>query len=133
MIFVLDACAMIAYLRNELGGAVVDALLGDPANTCYAHVVNLMEVYYDFLRTAGRRRADAAIGALVNAGVQPRRDIGTRFWKYVGTLKAAHRIAVGDCFCIALAQRLNAQAITSDHREFDPLVPLNLCPIRFIR
>jgi hypothetical protein len=27
----------------------------------------------------------------------------------------------------------NGEVITADHREFDPLVPLGLCPIRFIR
>ena len=44
MTFVLDACAIIAYLRDEEGADVVEsALLGDDA--CVAHAVNVCEVY----------------------------------------------------------------------------------------
>ena len=46
----LDACAILAYLRGETGGEKVAALLSDPAENCYAHTVNLIEVYYDFVR-----------------------------------------------------------------------------------
>ena len=42
----LDACAMIAYLQGEVGGSVVQSLLADPSTTCYAHSVNLCEVFY---------------------------------------------------------------------------------------
>ena len=34
---------------------------------------------------------------------------------------------------IALAKQLAGEVVTSDHHEFDALVPLGLCPIRFIR
>ena len=40
-----DACAMIAYLRGEPGGAVVDGFLNTPADRCYAHTINLLEMY----------------------------------------------------------------------------------------
>jgi predicted nucleic acid-binding protein len=43
------------------------------------------------------------------------------------------RISLADCFCIVLAQELSGEVVTSDHHEFDPLVPLNLVPITFIR
>lgn len=43
------------------------------------------------------------------------------------------RISIADCFCIALTQRLNGEVVTCDHHEFDAIVPLNLCPIQFIR
>jgi hypothetical protein len=50
--YALDACAMIAYLRGEPGGEVVDGFLTTPGTTCYAHTINLLEVYYDFIRLA---------------------------------------------------------------------------------
>ncbi len=46
MIYVLDACAMIAYLNDEPGADVVEAAMIDPMNQCYAHAVNLCEVFY---------------------------------------------------------------------------------------
>jgi PIN domain nuclease of toxin-antitoxin system len=43
---VLAASAMLALVRNEPGAAEVLAALGTPGNTCYAHQVNLTEVFY---------------------------------------------------------------------------------------
>ena len=42
--YVLDACAMIAYLRSEPGAEVVSHLLKQPAGRCAAHAINLCEV-----------------------------------------------------------------------------------------
>lgn len=47
MAIVLDACAIIAFLRDEEGADVVEsALLG---SECVIHAVNLCEVYKDCL------------------------------------------------------------------------------------
>ena len=43
---------------------------------------------------------------------------------YIGRLKARGGISLADCFCIALAQSLPADVVTSDHHEFDALVPV---------
>jgi predicted DNA-binding protein (UPF0278 family) len=59
--------------------------------------------------------------------------MGRRFLQRVGDHKARGRISLPDCFCIALAQELSAEVVTSDHGEFDPLVPLGIVPIKFIR
>ncbi len=53
MIYVLDACAMIAYLRNEVGRDVVEAVLIDSSGLCMAHAINLCEVFYEFHRAGG--------------------------------------------------------------------------------
>lgn len=124
---------MIAYLRAEAGGNVVASLLSDPTVTCYAHMVNLIEVYYDFVRRADARAARQALAALRSDGVIERRDMSRSFAQAVGQLKARGGISLADCFCIALAQQLGGEVVTSDHQEFDPLVPLGIVPIRFIR
>lgn len=124
---------MLAYLKGEPGGSVVDVLLRDSSAQCFSHVVNLCEVYYDFLRGADEKTARAVIRDLYADGVRERKDLSRRFWQQVGQLKARGRISLADCFCIALAQKLSGEVVTSDHKEFDPLVALNLCPIRFIR
>ena len=46
MNYVFDACAIIAYMEGEPGGDAVAALLSDSAAACYAHSLNLCEVYY---------------------------------------------------------------------------------------
>jgi len=50
VLFVLDASAMIAYLRDEPGAGRVSEALLDPDGQCIAHVLNLCEVFYDFQR-----------------------------------------------------------------------------------
>jgi len=129
----LDACAMIAYLRGEAGQKVVEDLLNSPSKTCYAHAVNLVEVYYDFIRRSDEPTARQALKDLMEAGVVTRRDMSQAFLRRVGQLKARGRISISDCFCIALAQEFSGDVVTSDHHEFDALVPLNIVPIRFIR
>jgi PIN domain nuclease of toxin-antitoxin system len=134
VIYVLDASAMIALLHQEDGWEVVRDLLINPDNTCLAHSINLCEVFYDSYRIGGEGAAQTAITTLLNANVQPREDLDPTFWQELGRLKAVHRrVSLADCSGITLARRVNAEVVTSDHREFDVLVPLGRCPIRFIR
>jgi PIN domain nuclease of toxin-antitoxin system len=130
----LDGTALIAFLRREPGSQVVTSFLLDPATICSAHAVNLCEAYYDFRRAEGEAPAQAALATLAGLQLAFREDMDRSFWEDVGRIKADHRpIALADCFAIALARRMSAELLTSDHREFDPLVPLGLCRIRFIR
>jgi PIN domain nuclease of toxin-antitoxin system len=133
LIYVLDACAMIAYLTGEPGGDRVDALLRDADHRCYAHSINLCEVYYDFIRRSDTARADEAIGDLRSAGVVERSDFDAEVWRPAGTIKAARRLSLADAVCISLAQRLGAQLVTSDHHEFDGVAADGVCPVLFIR
>jgi predicted nucleic acid-binding protein len=134
MNYVLDSNAMIAYLRDETGADVVEGFLLDPGSTGFAHSINLCEVYYDAVRMSGETDALSALNTLANLRITFREDMDAAMWQDAGRIKAIHRrIALADCFCIALARRLNGSVITSDHREFDPLIPLGLCQIHFIR
>ena len=133
MNYALDASAMVAYLNGETGATVVAGLLADPNNLCYAHAINLCEVFYGTLRATNEHTARAVIKALYADGVIMRRDISQQFWQRVGRLKARGGISIPDCFCIVLAQQIGGEVVTSDHHEFDPLVPLGIVPILFIR
>lgn len=43
------------------------------------------------------------------------------------------RISLADCFALTLANRESGILVTSDRKEFEPIVPLNICQIHFIR
>ena len=64
----LDASAMIAYLRNEPGAEVVEDALTAPGSQCFAHAINLCEVLYDFFRSAGEVEATNAINSIAASG-----------------------------------------------------------------
>lgn len=133
MILAVDACAMIAYLRDEDGAEAVEKALASDDDTCFAHAVNLCEVYYDFIRAADEPTAQDALMDLYAAGLALRDDIDPDYWQAVGRLKADGRTSLADCFCIALAQRLGGQVMTSDHREFDALAAAGTVAVKFIR
>ncbi|HEX8922884.1 MAG TPA: hypothetical protein VF766_15525 [Pyrinomonadaceae bacterium] len=80
MIYVLDACAMIALLRRETGETVVWEHLTNPTAACHAHAINFCEVYYDFYRAAGETAAQSAFHDLKSLGVIERNDFDQAFW-----------------------------------------------------
>ncbi len=134
IIYILDACAIIAFLRREAGSIIVAQLLSDPNNLCLIHAVNLCEVYYDAVRRTDIPTARQDMAALLAGGLVLRNDLDTAFWQSVGELKVnPGKFSLADCFALALAQQENGTLVTSDHHEFDPIAPLNLCPILFIR
>ena len=99
MIFVLDACAMIAWLRNEPGADVVDVAIRDVNSTCFAHGINLCEVFYDALRHTDESHAQSVLADLKDLGVVTRNDFEETFWQDAGRIKAAHRASLADCCC----------------------------------
>jgi hypothetical protein len=42
-------------------------------------------------------------------------------------------VSLADCFAMALANRVQAELVTSDHHEFDPIAQNGICSIQFIR
>ena len=130
---VIDACALIAFLRDEPGAEAVRNILTVP-RTCYAHALNLCEVYYDFRRASNQKSAESAIADLLSLGIEERNDMDPEFWREAGQLKAIHRrVSLADCCALALANRLGASLVTADRHEFEPLLAAGLCQIEFIR
>lgn len=129
----MDSSALLAYLNGEAGGEIVSQLLQDQNNLCYVHTLNLCEVYYVILRRHGKRVAEYGLERLKGAGVIEREDMDRVFWQCAATLKAKGGISLMDCFCVALAQRLDAKAVTTDHTEFDPIVQREQVSIVFLR
>ncbi|MGA9996895.1 MAG: PIN domain-containing protein [Pyrinomonadaceae bacterium] len=132
MIYVLDASAIIAWLRNEPGADLVDNVINDLNSLCVAHAINLCEVYYDAHRNAGEAHAESVISDLAAVGVIERNDFDQTFWKDVGKLKAGGGISLADCCGIMLTKRVGGVLLTSDHGEMDP-VANRVCSILFIR
>jgi uncharacterized protein with PIN domain len=124
---------MIAYLRDEDGSEVVEGRLsGD--EECVAHVVNLCEVYYDFVRVDGEKRAQSAVEDLKSAGVKVRQDTDQEFWQEVGRLKGTPpKKSLADCFAVALANRIEGRLVTTDHHELDAVAEQGICEVEFIR
>lgn len=132
MSYVLDSSAMIALLRCEPGEDVVWQYLCD--DVCYAHSINLCEVYYDFWRVGGEASATGSIEDLKSLNVVERNDFATQFWQEAGRVKAIHRrVSLADCIAITLTNRVGGSLITSDHHEMEAIAAAGVCSIIFFR
>jgi PIN domain nuclease of toxin-antitoxin system len=134
MKIIFDACAIIAFVKDEPGAAIVENYIVERSEDCLIHNVNLCEVYYNFDRSNGNAFAEAIVSDLQQAGITFCSDLTNEFWQKVGRYKATIvRILLADCFALTLANRENGVIVTSDRREFEPVADLNICPIEFIR
>ena len=115
----LDACAVIAYLRQESGAEVLKEIIERPNSFLAMHVCNLGEVYYDFFRDDGLAAAQTAWANTLVLPLTLRRDTDDVFIQRVGVIKVAERVSFADAFALALAERLRVPLITTDHHEFD--------------
>jgi hypothetical protein len=120
VIYVVDACAIIAYLRGEPGADGVSAVLIDPTHVCVAHALNLCEVCYDFSRASG----ETAVG------VQPRSDLSIDFWQKAGHSRLRYAGSRWRTVSPSLWPRrsvercslpITTSLIRSPHRAFSPL------------
>ena len=129
----LDASAIIAFLSDEHGAAVVDQMIVNPANVCYVHAVNLCEVYYDSLRVDGEEGAQAALSTLAGLGIIVSEDMDAAFWQEAGRYKAGMKLPLGDCFLLAMANRVSGRVVTADRRDLEPVEAATGIPVTFIR
>jgi predicted nucleic acid-binding protein len=125
---------MIAYLAAETGGDLVREFLEDADVPACAHVLNLAEVFYHYSRASDVLSARQLLAALASDGVQARADLDTALWEDAAQLKADwQRVSLADCFGVALARRLGADFVTTDHHELDALDAGGVCSFIFIR
>jgi len=132
--YLLDACSLIAFFRKEPGGEVLFDLLLDSKARFVIHALNVCEVYYDFFRADGETAAKLVVQIMLELGIEIREDMDPALWKSAGKLKATlKKISLADSFAVALAARMKATLLTSDHAEFDAVAEKKLAKIRFIR
>lgn len=129
---VIDASALLAFLHREQGGLAVGEMVADPQNSCWIHVVNLCEVYYDLLRRK-HQLADMLEIALRASGfkIVPFQAVS---WRKAGELKAAlRRVSLADCFALTLAFQLKGELVTCDRHELEPIHLAGICRCHFLR
>lgn len=129
----LDASAIIAYLRDEPGADAVEDLLVNDHEVCMAHAVNLCEAYYKMSQHTDESEVRSALQDF-SARIVVRTDLDQPFWLEVGRYKASMRSTpLADCFVVALANHENAEAVTADYEDFEPIEADGVCRVAFIR
>ena len=113
--YVLDSCAIIAFLYREQGYDVVKKLLNG-ADEIYMHSVNVLEVYYDALKRIGRDKADRLLKWILNdSSIRILYEITEEMIRDAGHFKSAYKMS----FILVTATLHNAKIVSADHHELD--------------
>ena len=120
--YILDACALIAFLQKETGWErVKEILLRARENTAILqmHAFNLLEVYYDMYRNIGKDKAIEELRMIRRLPIEFNVSLVDEIFMEAGRLKATYRISLADAIVLAQASITGGVILTSDHHEFD--------------
>jgi len=115
--YVLDACALLAFLKKEDGSEVVKDIISGDCEV-FLHCVNFLEVYYNLLREFGKDKSDIICEEILKLPIKIISTTDLFFMKTAGYFKANYRISLGDSFVLAAAKLNSASIVTSDRHEF---------------
>jgi len=135
-VYVLDACALIAFLRKEEGCFDVAEIFEKASEKkclVFIHTATIAEVYYDTLRVSDKKEADRIFITLNSLPIIFSTILSNNFIQLIGFYKVNHKISFADCFVLALASIKKAVIISSDHHEFDDIEKSSTLQFKWIR
>ena len=111
---VLDAYALLAFLKKESAHARVFDLLFSGDADLVVNSVNVGEVFYSLARDKGVGAAEHFLSDILPS--LPITVVGNSFDDVIAAarLKAAHSLSYADCFAAATAIREGAPLVTGD-------------------
>jgi predicted nucleic acid-binding protein len=137
MTYVLDACALIAYLNEEKGEGfeAVDELFNRAEAgeiTLYMSIVNLVEVYYGYIGDVGMTTANEIMRPVFGFPMSFISTITDLMYREAARYKGVYPMSLADAFLCATAKSLNATVITKDAEIAGPKKEENL-PVLWIK
>jgi predicted nucleic acid-binding protein len=116
--YVLDACALIAYLNDEEGSENIENILLSN-NIYFMSIINVFEVCYDAAKVSGDKHAIHLFDEIKQMPIIIQYDIERDVLFQAIYFKTKYKISVADSIALALAKVKGAIIVTSDHHEFD--------------
>jgi PIN domain nuclease of toxin-antitoxin system len=128
--YILDACALIALLKDEAGAEEVSAIInaafrGDAQISM--NKINLLDVYYDVYRSADRGTADSVVFELTKRPITVVSEISDAVFAEAGRLKATYKISLAE------ASVSDGLLVTADRHEFESVEKHESIHFRWIR
>jgi len=121
---VLDACALIALINDELGADKIGNLIREAA---YQNIVlkmnqvNLLEVYFYIMKVYGQDKADEILSDMVTYPINLITELSKEVIKEAGRIKMTYNMSMGDSVAAAESMVYNDTLVTSDHKDFEML------------
>jgi predicted nucleic acid-binding protein len=116
--YVLDACALIAFLNKEPEGIKVKSLFEHTDTediSIFMSVFNLIEVYYDFIKKYRVvEQADEIMRQVDELPIELIETVSHVVYRETARLKGFYRISLADAVACATAKSLGAIIVTKD-------------------
>jgi predicted nucleic acid-binding protein len=122
--YCLDACVLIVFLNDEEGSDIVDDLLDKAEKgeiALFMSKVQLLEVYYDRIYTAGIDAAKERVLSILAEPITIVDTITDTVLYEAGRFKTSYDMSLADAIGLATAKELSAVFVTSDHKELEPI------------
>ena len=119
MMYLLDACALLALLNQEYGRGfekikdLFDRAVSGEITLCMS-LVNLVEVYYRFIQLKGIQTANAVLEPVKSLPVRFISDITDQIYFETAQYKARYPISLADAFLCGTAKSIAATIVTKD-------------------
>jgi len=122
--YVLDACALIAFLSGENGSEKIKLILQDAfeekVNLKMNHI-NLLEVYYNTIKKYDQNTANKVLEEIGELPIEIIIGLKIDVLKEAGRIKAKYKIPLGDSIAVAECIVGNGILVTSDYNDFEKL------------
>ena len=123
-LYVLDACALIAFLNDEPGADRVERIFCESVSDniqLLMHKINLLEIYYGTYRVKGKIIADEMLKSVKRLPILVEDSLEDPIFFESARLKATYKISLADAIALALTITRKASIVTADHHEFDKI------------
>ncbi len=135
-IFVMDACALIAFFNGEKGSTVILKLFKKAQKEeakLFLHAINLCEIYYDCYRSSSKEKALELLNKIEKLPVEIIYEVDRELIEEAGRFKATERLSLADAFAVALSVIKKGRLVRSDHGEFDVIEKKGLAEFYWLR
>jgi predicted nucleic acid-binding protein len=129
---VLDAGALIAYMRGEQGALIVERHLKDPDTRVLIHAITLYEVYYDAYRQQPML-AYLVWDFVKKFNIRVHERLDKKVLEEGAVFKTSFSMSLADSIALAFASQNKAPLLSTDHHEFEAISRQKLASVKFIR
>ena len=123
-VYILDACALIAFLSGENGSDKVKLIFQDAFEEkviLKMNQINLLEVYYNTIKKYNQNTANKILEEIEELPIEIIIGLKNDVLKEAGRIKTKYKIPLGDSIAVAECIVRNGILVTSDHNDFEKL------------
>ena len=134
--FILDACALIAFLSGEKGAAAVKDILQKAINgdiILKINQINLLEVYYHSINVYNQKTANEILEEIKEYPIEIINGLYSNVFQEAGRIKSKYKISLGDSIAIAECIISNGTLVTSDYKDFEKIQKAENIKINWFR